>query len=73
MSEINGQSNVYLMVGKALMWPWLLLDIVQGWVFPERKSLEAYSSVVFYYLAYYFVCYFYRKIRSWNKADSERL
>jgi len=73
MSEVNGKSNVYMMIGIALMWPWILLDLIQGWVFPERKSLEIYSSVGFYYLAYYlayyFVCYFYRKIRSWNKAE----
>lgn len=66
-SEISGKSNVYLIIGKVLMWPWFILEMIQEWLFPEKNRPDIYSAMMFQYGVYFFVCYLLRKV--WGRIS----
>ena len=63
ISESKVGINAYLLVGEVLMWPWLLLDFMQGYFSPQKNNLELYSSWFFQYISYFFVFFLIRKIK----------
>lgn len=67
LSEVTKEKNIYLFIGEVLMWPLALLDWMQSYLYPDRKSLEFYSSILCQYISYFLMFYLfdfmYKKLR----------
>lgn len=57
LSQAEGTSNLFLVLGELLMWPWVVLDSVQKYINPENKVLGLFSAWISQYVGYLLLFY----------------
>lgn len=60
--ESTGQMNIFLIIGKILLWPWYLWGMIRSFIFPEQKINSFLSIEISQILGYFLLFYILDKI-----------
>jgi len=72
--EYTRQINVFYIVGKILLWPWLLWDWFRGFIFPEQKVHSFLSIGMSQFIGYFLLFYIVNKMyQAWKKFKSREM
>ena len=71
--EFTRQMNIFLIIGKILLWPWYLWVTIRSFIFPEQKINSFLSIEVSQVFGYFLLFYVFDKIyKRWKKFKLNR-